>query len=179
MINSGEILGHTLVVHHHNRLLHVLVNRSRRRRVVWTRARAGLCLGWLDLLANVILVYDKPSALHHRPRHFEVLGSQIEVREEGDEVGGQHATHGRVDGYLAESEASVLHGLADDLVEASAGHLELAVAEIDNAFVQAVHNFQIELLTALLPRRWARGERYLAELHLEVADKELLPFVIE
>lgn len=131
------------------------------------------------MLADVILVDHEPSALDHGPRHFEILCPQVEVSQQRDEVGRQHGTDSGVDRYFLEAKTAVVNRLTYDFVESAPCHLELPIAEINNAFIEPIHDLQVEFLTTLIPLLLVCGQRYFAEFHFKISDEELLAFVIE
>jgi hypothetical protein len=104
-----------------------------------------------NLLANVILIHHKSSALDHRPRHFEVLGSQVKVCQQIDEVGGQNSIDSCIYGDFLETKATIVNWLTNDLIESPTCHFKLTITQINNALVEPINNLQVKLFTTLIP----------------------------
>ena len=97
----------------------------------------------LYLLHDVVRINDKSSTLNQGPRHFNILGSQVEISQQVYEVSWEHA-------LIFLFSCDFFHvEFGQNIVEFLSCSLELARAKMNNTNIKLLNDFCCEFLTIL------------------------------
>lgn len=89
----------------------------------------------LYLLHDVVRINDKSPTLNQGPRHFNILGSQIEICQQVHEVSWEHALV-----FLFSCDFFHVE-FGQNVIKLLSCSLKLAGAEVDNANIEFLDDF--------------------------------------